>query len=145
MSGNQATSAGVIRSRTLSWPRSLPRVALYLLAWGLLPEASRARLTWTTWLVAATPLTVFVCVGAIVLLVLMFRPERMAEASRERVDLQFAVLGPPSRREIAVITEITEKTPMVIPNMVKPERNLFTRNEPSAIVMVSLNRISIYS
>ena len=46
---------------------------------------------------------------------------------------------------IAVMTEMTEKTPMVIPNMVKPERNLFTPNEPSAIVMVSLNRISIYS
>src|SRR5437762_7792828 len=42
---------------------------------------------------------------------------------------------------IAVMTEMTEKTPMVIPNIVRPERNLFTPNEPSAIVIVSLNCI----
>jgi hypothetical protein len=40
------------------------------------------------------------------------------------------------------MTEMTEKTPMVIPNIVRPERSLFTPNEPSAIVMVSLKRIS---
>ena len=44
---------------------------------------------------------------------------------------------------IAVITEMTEKTPMVIPNIVSPERSLFTPNEPSAIFMISLNCISI--
>src|SRR5579864_245118 len=43
---------------------------------------------------------------------------------------------------IAVITEITEKTPMVIPNMVRPERSLFTPNEPRAIVIVSLKRMA---
>src|SRR6266513_4581595 len=41
----------------------------------------------------------------------------------------------------AVMTEMTEKTPMVIPNIVRPERNLFTPNEPSDIVIVSLNCI----
>ena len=44
---------------------------------------------------------------------------------------------------IAVMTEMTEKTPMVIPNMVRPERSLFTPNELSAIVMISENNMSI--
>ncbi len=42
---------------------------------------------------------------------------------------------------IAVITEMTEKTPMVIPTMVRPERSLFTPNEPRAMVMISLKRM----
>jgi di/tricarboxylate transporter len=74
-----------------------------LLAWGLLPDASRARLTWTTWLGAAAPLTVFLCVGALVLLAVMFRTDQVARATRERVDLQFAVLGRPSRAEVGII------------------------------------------
>src|SRR5438270_12475852 len=44
---------------------------------------------------------------------------------------------------IAVITEMTEKTPMVIPNMVRPERSLFTPNELRAMVMISLKRIQL--
>src|SRR5438270_9780366 len=44
---------------------------------------------------------------------------------------------------IAVMTEMTEKTPMVIPNMVRPERSLFTPNDPRAMVMISENRMSI--
>src|SRR5690349_8300100 len=44
---------------------------------------------------------------------------------------------------IAVMTETTEKTPIVIPNIVRPERSLFTPNEPSAILMISLKRIVI--
>src|SRR6266404_5057602 len=47
------------------------------------------------------------------------------------------------RAPIAVITEITEKTPIVIPIMVKPERNLFTPNEPKAMVMISLNFMTL--
>jgi CRP-like cAMP-binding protein/di/tricarboxylate transporter len=74
-----------------------------LLAWGLLPESARGGLTWTTWLVAAAPLALFVCAGALVLLIVMFRPDRVVQASHERVALQIAVLGPPSRREIAMI------------------------------------------
>jgi hypothetical protein len=46
---------------------------------------------------------------------------------------------------IAVMTEMTEKTPIVIPNIVRPERNLFTPSDPSAMVMISANLISIYS
>src|SRR5437773_4782008 len=44
---------------------------------------------------------------------------------------------------IAVMTEITEKTPIVIPSIVKLERSLFTPSEPSAILIISLNNMSI--
>ena len=64
---------------------------------------ARASLTWTAWLVAAAPLALFVCAGTIVLLVVIFRPDRVVQASHERVNLQFAVLGPPSRRELTMI------------------------------------------
>ena len=38
----------------------------------------------------------------------------------------------------AVMTEMTEKTPIVIPSMVRLERSLFAPNELQAILMVSL-------
>src|SRR6266550_3339943 len=42
---------------------------------------------------------------------------------------------------IAVMTEITENTPIVIPSIVKLDRSLFTPSEPSAILIISLNNI----
>src|SRR2546429_7411169 len=44
---------------------------------------------------------------------------------------------------IAVITEMTEKTPIVIPIMVRLDRSLFTPSELSAILMISRNNMSI--
>jgi CRP-like cAMP-binding protein/di/tricarboxylate transporter len=73
-----------------------------LLAWGLLPEASRAKVAWIQWLVAALPLGVFLGAGAIVLLFVLFRPAPVAAPPRERIALQVALLGPPSRRELTV-------------------------------------------
>ncbi len=78
-----------------------------LLAWGLLPEPSRLRLTWVTWLVAAAPLGLFVCLGALGLLSLLFRPEAIPVPSRERINLQVAILGPPGPREIATMAILT--------------------------------------
>ena len=42
---------------------------------------------------------------------------------------------------IAVITEITENTPIVIPVIVSAARSLFAPNDASAILMISLNNI----
>src|SRR6266542_5058505 len=44
---------------------------------------------------------------------------------------------------IAVMTEITEKTPIVIPSIVRLDRSLFTPSEPSAILIISLNNMSL--
>ena len=43
------------------------------------------------------------------------------------------------------MTEMTEKTPIVIPSIVRLERSLFAPNELQAILMVSRNCIWIYS
>jgi di/tricarboxylate transporter len=73
-----------------------------LLAWGLLPEASRARVGWVQWLVAALPLGAFLALGALALLLALLRPAPMAAPPRERIGLQVALLGPPSTREVVV-------------------------------------------
>jgi di/tricarboxylate transporter len=73
-----------------------------LLAWGLLPEASRARLDWIQWLVAAGPLGAFLGIGALLLLFALLRPAGVAAPPRERIRLQVALLGPPSAREMAM-------------------------------------------
>ncbi len=73
-----------------------------LLAWGLLPEASRARFGWIQWLVAAGPLGAFLGLGALLLLFLLLRPAPVSAPPRERIGLQVALLGPPSAREITV-------------------------------------------
>ena len=60
--------------------------------------------TWINWLVAAAPLGVFVSLGALGLLFLLFRPEGVAAPSHERISLQVAILGRPAARELATIT-----------------------------------------
>jgi len=74
-----------------------------LLAWGLLPEASRAHFSWVGWFVAAAPLTIVVALGSLVLLRMMFPPEPVAQLPMQRVRLQVAVLGPMSPRETGTI------------------------------------------
>ena len=69
-----------------------------LLAWGLLPEASRARFSWVGWFGATVPLALCVVLGSLVLLWVMFRPEPVARLPLERVSLQVAVLGPVAPR-----------------------------------------------
>jgi hypothetical protein len=43
---------------------------------------------------------------------------------------------------MAVITEMTEKTPIVMPIIVSAARSLFAPNDASAILMISLKSIS---
>jgi hypothetical protein len=44
---------------------------------------------------------------------------------------------------IAVITEITEKTPIVIPIIVSAARSLLAPNDARAILIISLNNIEL--
>jgi di/tricarboxylate transporter len=74
-----------------------------LLAWGLLPEASRAHFSWVGWFVAAAPLSLLVALGSLVLLRAMFPPEPVAQLPMQRVRLQVAVLGPVAPREQGTI------------------------------------------
>ncbi|HEU5315369.1 MAG TPA: cyclic nucleotide-binding domain-containing protein [Chloroflexota bacterium] len=80
-----------------------------LLVWGLLPEASRARFDYTTWLLAAAPLALLVAAGSLAALFLVLRPRAQAGRSASGVDLQLSVLGRISRVEVgmAVILVLT--------------------------------------
>ncbi|MGH2453532.1 MAG: SLC13 family permease [bacterium] len=73
-----------------------------LLAWGLLPVASRQRFDWIHWFLAAAPLTLLLTLASLGLLFLILRPQTKTALSRDRLALQLAVLGPPSRRERAM-------------------------------------------
>lgn len=77
--------------------------SLSLLVWGLLPEATRARFDWFTWLGAAAPLGVVTAVGGLATLFVVLRPTQAASTSRQRVNVQLAVLGPLSMQERAMI------------------------------------------
>jgi di/tricarboxylate transporter len=74
-----------------------------ILAWGLLPAETRQRFDWTFWFLAAAPLAVFVAGGAIVMLFLLLRPPRLRAPERERLEIQLAILGPPTSREWSMI------------------------------------------
>jgi di/tricarboxylate transporter len=74
-----------------------------LLAWGLLPEETRARIGWLQWFFAAAPLGLLVGVGTLAATYFLLRPGASPELSRRRLGLQLAILGPPSRREKALL------------------------------------------
>jgi CRP-like cAMP-binding protein/di/tricarboxylate transporter len=78
-----------------------------LLAWGLLPEASRARFGWVSWLVAAAPLGIVVALSSLALLRVLFPPEPVPRLPLQRMHLQSAVLGPVAPRELGTIAILT--------------------------------------
>jgi DASS family divalent anion:Na+ symporter len=93
-----------------AWIGSMPLQFLFLngspvilLGWGLLPEESRIQFNWIHWIVAAAPLGILIAVGALMSLFLVFRPGATSAPSRERLNLQLAVLGPLSRRELIMM------------------------------------------
>jgi CRP-like cAMP-binding protein/di/tricarboxylate transporter len=73
-----------------------------LLAWALLPEASRSRFDWVHWFLAAAPLTVLIAAGMLGAMFVVLRPRLSGAVAPEKIELQLAVLGPPSTREVAM-------------------------------------------
>lgn len=74
-----------------------------LLAWGLMPAADKEHFDWIHWFLAALPLGLIIGFGSLIALFLMFRPAPSTVLPRDRIDLQLAVLGPLSRRELAML------------------------------------------
>ncbi len=62
----------------------------------------------------------------------MFDPRKLRPVSME-----------PRRAVMTVITPTMENTPIVMPNMVSPERSLFTPSEPSETLMTSCQFMEI--
>lgn len=97
-------SAGLAMAALLGFgqmsPFFLTGAAENLLAWGLLPEAARAQISWGTWLLAALPLAITTFVLGFSATMLYFPPEFQPTVSRGLVETQIEALGPPSRAEI---------------------------------------------
>jgi DASS family divalent anion:Na+ symporter len=97
-------SAGLAMAALLGFgqmgPFFLTGAAENLLAWGLLPVAVRAQITWGNWAFTALPLA-FVTFGmAFVLTLFFFPPEFQPTISRGLIETQIEALGPPSCAEI---------------------------------------------
>ena len=66
---------------------------------GLLSADDQRRFGWIGWLAAAAPVGIVCLVGALVVLLLMLRPERHGEVSAETIRRQSRILGPVSTGE----------------------------------------------
>ena len=97
-------SAGLAMAALLGFgqmsPFFLTGAAENLLAWGLLPEAARAQITWGGWFLAALPLALVTFTLAFIAIQFFFPPEFQPTVSRGLIDTQIEALGPPSRAEI---------------------------------------------
>jgi len=92
-----------------AWIGSGPFIFLFLngspvclLGWSLMPLAAQDRFTWLQWFVAAAPLGVILAAGCFGALRVFHRSEAIVGPSRGPLRLQQAVLGPLSRRELAL-------------------------------------------
>lgn len=70
-----------------------------LLAWGLLPEDTRAQFTWGYWFIATLPPTLIVITAVLLSINLLYRPESQAQISYKMVHTQLDILGSLTREE----------------------------------------------
>jgi len=70
---------------------------------GLLSADDQRRFGWIGWLAAAAPVGIVCLLGALVVLLVMLRPEANAEVSAETIRRQARILGPVSRQERVAI------------------------------------------
>jgi anion transporter len=97
-------SAGLAMAALLGFgqmsPFFLTGAAENLLAWGLLPEAVRAQVSWGMWAVVALPLAVVTFLVGFAATMVLFPPEFQPTISRGLIGTQIEALGRPSRAEI---------------------------------------------
>lgn len=70
-----------------------------LVAWRILPEPIRARVTWSFWLLGVLPLEILTFLGAMAWIIWRYRPEQPALIRGRVVQAQLEALGLPSREE----------------------------------------------
>jgi anion transporter len=77
----------------------LTGTATCLLAWGMLPEATRMEITWGRWFFGVLPLEILTFLGTAGWIVWRYRPEEVRPSRPGIVDAQLEALGRPSRQE----------------------------------------------
>ena len=93
-----------------AWTGSAPFIFLFLngspvclMAWSLMPLKDQLQFTWLQWLVSAAPLGAIIAIGSFLAMRVLFRAGPVAAPAREPLQLQRAILGPPSTRELAIL------------------------------------------
>jgi DASS family divalent anion:Na+ symporter len=74
-----------------------------LMAWSLMPLKDQVHFTWLQWFVSAAPLGAIVAIGSFFAMRVLLRSGPVAAPARAPLRLQRAILGPPSRRELAIL------------------------------------------
>ena len=74
-----------------------------LMAWSLMPLKDQVHFTWLQWFVAAAPLGAIIAIGSFFAMRVLLRSGPVAAPARAPLRLQRAILGPPSRRELAIL------------------------------------------
>jgi anion transporter len=77
----------------------LTGTATSLIAWGLLPEATRNEITWTRWFIAVLPLEALTFAGAFWWITSHYRPTEPRAVRHRILDAQLGALGPLSADE----------------------------------------------
>lgn len=93
-----------------AWTGAGPFIFLFLngspvclMAWSLMPLKDQIEFTWLRWLISAAPLGAIIAVGSFLAMRALFRSGPVPSPSRDPIRLQRAILGPPSRRELAIL------------------------------------------
>lgn len=90
-----ATLAGFSLATTLF----LTGTATCVVAWSMLPEATRGEITWGRWLVGVVPLEALTFLGTLGAIVWQYQPRETPKGRGGLVDAQLEALGPASRAE----------------------------------------------
>lgn len=92
-----------------AWIGSGPFVFLFLngspvclLAWSLMPLPAQLQFTWIQWFLAAAPLAAMIAIGSYLALRVLNRAGPLPAPTRAPLRLQRAILGPLTRREMAI-------------------------------------------
>jgi len=74
-----------------------------LLAWSTMPLKDQTEFTWLQWFISAAPLGAIIAIGCFVAMRVLLPSGPVAVPARAPLRLQRAILGPLSRRELAVL------------------------------------------
>lgn len=93
-----------------AWTGAGPFIFLFLngspvclMAWSLMPIKDQVEFTWLRWFISAAPLGAIIAAGSFLAMRALFRSGPVPAPSRDPLRLQRAILGPPSRRELAIL------------------------------------------
>jgi di/tricarboxylate transporter len=78
-----------------------------LMAWSFMPLKDQVHFTWLQWFLSAAPLGAILAVGSFIAMRVLLRSGPVAAPARAPLRLQRAILGAPSRRELAILAIVT--------------------------------------